>query len=96
MKHIMITAAALAASTGCTTTGTSAPAEPAGACQAEAASGLVGRDPTPDVGAEAQRLTGARAIRWIRPGDMVTMDFRADRLNVEIGESGKIERFRCG
>ena len=33
--------------------------------------------------------------RVIGPGDAVTMDFRHDRLNLEIGESGRIERIAC-
>ena len=40
---------------------------------------------------------GAEFIeRAINPGDMVTQDFRPDRLNIEIGEDGRIKQFRCG
>jgi hypothetical protein len=35
-------------------------------------------------------------VRVIRPGDMVTMDFRADRLNIELDEEDVILRLRCG
>lgn len=35
-------------------------------------------------------------VRIIRPGMAVTMDFRPDRLNIGIGESGRIERVYCG
>ena len=57
---------------------------------------LVGRPADAAVGAEAQRLTGARSIRWIRPGDMVTMDYREDRLNIELDERNRVKRLRCG
>lgn len=55
------------------------------------------------LGAEANRVTreiasivGERNIRVIRPGDAVTMDYRPDRLNVELSEQGTITRLRCG
>ncbi|MDX5366776.1 MAG: hypothetical protein LPK88_10075 [Alphaproteobacteria bacterium] len=39
---------------------------------------------------------GIATIRVIRPGTMVTKDFRIDRLNVDVDESGKITRIYCG
>ena len=35
-------------------------------------------------------------LRLINPGEAVTMDFRADRLNVELDATGTIQRVRCG
>jgi hypothetical protein len=34
-------------------------------------------------------------VRYIRPGAQVTMDFRADRLNVDIDAADVITGFRC-
>ena len=65
-------------------------------CDAAKAQHLVGRPADAALGAEAQRLTGARAVRWIRPGDMVTMDYREDRLNIELDERHRVNRVRCG
>ncbi len=65
-------------------------------CNAAAAQDLVGRQRSEALEAEALRLTGARAVRWIRPGDAVTMDFRPDRLNIEVDEQGRVSTFRCG
>ena len=65
-------------------------------CDAAKARHLVGRPADSAVGAEAQRLTGAAALRWIRPGDMVTMDYRADRLNIELDERHRVKALRCG
>lgn len=39
---------------------------------------------------------GVATIRVIRPGTAVTKDFRIDRLNVDVDESGKITRIYCG
>jgi Peptidase inhibitor I78 family. len=34
--------------------------------------------------------------RVLRPGMVMTMDYRGERLNVVIGESGKVDRVYCG
>ncbi|MEX0839863.1 MAG: I78 family peptidase inhibitor [Parvibaculum sp.] len=35
-------------------------------------------------------------IRVIRPGDMVTRDYRTDRLNVELDDNDVVTRVYCG
>lgn len=72
------------------------PVHGSGACQADAARSLVGRQASGDLGAEAMRLSGARALRWIRPGDVMTMDYREDRLNVELDSTNRVQAVRCG
>ena len=46
--------------------------------------------------AEISATVGERPIRYIAPGDAVTLDFSPSRLNVELGEDGRIKLFRCG
>lgn len=65
-------------------------------CQAEGLADLVGRPATAELGGEAMRRSGARTLRWIRPGDMVTMDFREDRLNIHLDAQHRVERLACG
>ena len=45
--------------------------------------------------AELDKLKGL-ALRVVRPGEAVTMDFRADRLTVEVDGSGQILRASIG
>jgi hypothetical protein len=52
--------------------------------------------PTSDVKDAIQKAVGHDRIRYIEPGDVVTMDLRSDRLNVETGVDGRIKLFRCG
>lgn len=52
--------------------------------------------PTETVKEEIVETVGHGRIRYIAPGDVVTMDFRPERLNVETGEDGRIKLFRCG
>jgi hypothetical protein len=75
-------------------------AEPVGGpgdrCDASTLGNLVGRDATQELGAEALRRSSARVLRWIRPGDVVTMDYREDRLNIHLDGRNRVERFACG
>lgn len=65
-------------------------------CNAEPAQHLVGRPATQELAAEAMRLTGAGMMRWIPEGAMVTMDYRPDRLNIELDGENKVAKIRCG
>ena len=87
-------ALALAACAPAQSPGSSTPA--AGPCDAAALARMAGRVWSDTLRAEVLRLSGARTVRVIRPGDMVTMDFRGDRLNIRLTGHGSIERFACG
>jgi len=65
-------------------------------CDAGKLHDLIGK---PYDGSEADALrnkAGARLIRVIRPGNMVTMDFREDRLNVKLDASDRVTGLNCG
>ncbi len=70
-------------------------APPLRECNSEPAAALAGRPFDAAVQAEAQRLSGARSVRVIRPGQAVTMDFNAYRLNIELDGGGRVVRLRC-
>ena len=65
-------------------------------CEAGKAQMLVGQAASGELGARALELTGARTIRWIQPGQMVTMDYRTDRLNIELDNRNRVTAIRCG
>lgn len=65
-------------------------------CSAGAGTALVGRAASTELGSEAIRLTGAVALRWIPPGAIVTMDYRPNRVNVELNANNRVTRIRCG
>ena len=65
-------------------------------CNAEAIRDLIGRPASEELGAEALRRSGSRRLRWIRPGDMVTMDYSPERLNVRLDAQNRVESFTCG
>lgn len=60
------------------------------ACGAAGFEGLVGQ---PE--AVLSNMQFPIGTRIIRPGTAVTMDFRPERLNIEIGENRRIEKVGC-
>jgi len=74
-----------------------APATPANDdCGAGKLKTYLGQLPTTDVVDKIRAAVAHERIRTIKPGDAVTMDYRSDRLNIEIGEDGRIKQLRCG
>jgi hypothetical protein len=68
------------------------PADPAAdTCNMAQYASLVGK-PSTDAGVPPASAT----VRIIKPGDQVTMDFQATRLNIEVGADGAITAVRCG
>ena len=65
-------------------------------CDSNKVTGLIGKARSPEVEAEAKRLSGANSVRWIAPNMMVTQDYRVDRLNLHTSVDGKIGSARCG
>lgn len=94
----LLAAVALAA---CTTpppadTG-AAPPPPAGAsCNAEPARAVIGQVASASVVEDARQRAGAHMARVIRPGQAVTLEFNASRLNLDVDASGKVVGVRCG
>ena len=78
------------------TQGGSAPPSLEGQCDAAKAQRLVGRPASAELAAEARRLSGAGVVRWLRPGQVITMEYRADRLNIEIDAANNVVSIRCG
>ncbi|WP_240637924.1 I78 family peptidase inhibitor [Paracoccus aestuarii] len=59
-------------------------------CGAAGYQGLVGQPRTVLTG-----MTFPLGTRVIGPDDMVTADFRPDRLNIEYGRGGRIDKVSC-
>ena len=65
-------------------------------CHADRVQDLVGQPRSDALGDKARQRAGARVIRWIPTGAMVTMDYRFDRLDLRLGPDGKISAITCG
>lgn len=44
----------------------------------------------------ARDAAGAASVRWLRPGQVVTMEYRADRLSITLDAVNKVVGIRCG
>lgn len=101
-KHILFGAAALALTTACTpreqAAPETAPPPPAGdtaSCGADKVVSYVGVVATDEVLAKIKSASGAQSLRAVGPDDMMTQDFRVDRLTIYKDASGRITQFRC-
>jgi hypothetical protein len=88
--------AVLMAMAGCATAAEEVPVRGGGSCDASKAQKLIGRARSARLGAEALRLSGATALRWIPPGAMVTMDYRENRINLRLDTRSKVIKADCG
>ncbi|MES2687067.1 MAG: I78 family peptidase inhibitor [Pseudomonadota bacterium] len=77
-------------------TGTSPAAPPASVCNAQGAQFAVGKTAGASVVEEARQRSGSYMARVLRPGQMVTMEFNAQRLNLDVNAAGVVTRVRCG
>ncbi len=72
------------------------PGLPSGKCSTATLANLVGRPATASLIARARHRVGATAVRTIRPGQAVTMDYREGRLNVNVDDRNRVQSFTCG
>jgi hypothetical protein len=65
-------------------------------CREAPASFALGETYSERLGRRARRAAGARVVRKIEPGRVHTMDFRPDRLNLDVDRQGTVQAVRCG
>ena len=65
-------------------------------CGADLAKAAIGKAATPEVVEQARIQARADIARVLRPGQVVTMEFRAGRLNVDVNDRNAIVGLRCG
>lgn len=64
-------------------------------CNPQVLQALVGKTASQAVIDQAVREAGAKSARVVKPGMAVTMDFREDRLTVNVDANNVIERAGC-
>ncbi|MEO6155161.1 MAG: I78 family peptidase inhibitor [Thermomonas sp.] len=65
-------------------------------CDADAAHAYAGQAATADVVEAARKAAGAEIVRTLKPGQVVTMEFRDGRLNLHVDSANAIVRATCG
>lgn len=66
-----------------------------GRCDAAPVQDLIGRA-ADTVLLDAEKRSGSGMVRVHATGDAVTMDYRADRLNLEVDAANRIIAVKCG
>jgi len=95
------TVLAVAMLAGCSTTSESAKGPVAaeggsGRCDASAAEFTLGKKASPQLLEEARTRSGSQSARILRPNDMITLEYRSDRLNLNTDANLVINRVNCG
>jgi len=65
-------------------------------CNEAAARFAVGQVADARLGEEARIRASAQRVRMVRPGQMVTMEYDAGRLTLDIDAAGRVAAVRCG
>ena len=65
-------------------------------CRADRVQNIVRRVRSEALAQRARRRAGAATVRFLSPGQVVTMEYRADRLNLALDIRGRVARVSCG
>jgi hypothetical protein len=67
-----------------------------GRCDADAAKSAIGKAASSQLLEDARTKSGTATARYLRPGQVVTMEYRADRLNIRLNAKDVVETISCG
>jgi flagellar basal body L-ring protein FlgH len=93
---------AVLALAGCSTSAPDKAATPAaavtsdGRCDSDLAKFAVGEPANAALLQQAQQRSGAQTARVLRPGDIMTLEYRSERLNLNVDAKGTVSRVNCG
>ncbi|NUU37604.1 I78 family peptidase inhibitor [Pseudomonas sp. C2B4] len=94
---------AVALLAGCSTTTNESATDPVtttdtghSRCEAKAAEFTLGKQASPELLEQARKRSGAQVARFLLPNDMVTLEYRSDRLNLNTDANRVVTRVNCG
>ncbi|MDB6445362.1 MULTISPECIES: I78 family peptidase inhibitor [Pseudomonas] len=67
-----------------------------GRCEAKAAEFAIGKQASPQLLEQARSRSGAQVARILKPNDMITLEYRSDRLNLNTDAKLVVNRVNCG
>lgn len=65
-------------------------------CDADPARTLVGQTYSNSVEEQARTLSGSRTVRVLRPGQVITMEYDAERINLRLDGQDVVVSAGCG
>ncbi|MBV6821613.1 I78 family peptidase inhibitor [Pseudomonas sp. PD9R] len=94
---------AIATLAGCSSASTDSATDPVATtdtghsrCEAKAAEFTIGKTASPELLEQARTRAGAQNARFLLPNDMVTLEYRSDRLNLNTDANKVVMRVNCG
>jgi hypothetical protein len=89
---------AILVATSCSTAPASPPlGDDAGyVCRAGTTDRFIGQAATAELGVRMLAASGARQLRWVPYGGMITMDYSPSRLTVRLDQQNRVESASCG
>ncbi len=65
-------------------------------CNADPAQTLVGQTYSSNLEQQARTLSGSRTVRTLRPGQVITMEYDPERINLRLDKDDVIVTIGCG
>ena len=65
-------------------------------CNADPVQYAVGQQYTPELGEKVKELSGSSVVRTLKPGQVVTMEYRFDRVSIHLDDKDIVTRVTCG
>lgn len=102
LATLAVAAVLAGCSTGGNADGGAAPAAPAapasndGRCEASGADFALGKQASAELLEQARKASGSQMARILKPHDVVTLEYRSERLNLNVDEQGRVTRVNCG
>ena len=88
---------------GCSSTSSESATDPVAStetghsrCEAKAAEFAIGKKASSELLEQARTRAGAQNARFLMPDDMVTLEYRSDRLNLNTDAARVVTRVNCG
>ncbi|HEU0311530.1 MAG TPA: I78 family peptidase inhibitor [Sphingomicrobium sp.] len=69
---------------------------PEGSCRNEPLDQFIGQPASAELGSRMLAASGAKILRWVPKGGVITMDFSPNRLTVQLDEANRVQTARCG
>jgi len=65
-------------------------------CDSQRVQNMVGQAFSDSTAQAAREGSGSKSIRMLKPGQVMTMEYNASRLNIILNANGAIDALRCG
>ncbi|WP_460415755.1 I78 family peptidase inhibitor [Pseudomonas sp. microsymbiont 2] len=99
LATLLVASVLAGCSTGGSSGGSSAPVAPAGndgRCEASGADFTIGKPASPALLEQARKASGSQMARILTPHDVITLEYRSERLNLNVDDKGVVTRVNCG